>query len=177
MTKRARCSASLLLVLAGFGSGCGGDRPAAVTLGAVLSQSGPLAAVGQSELEAALLAIDEINAAGGLLGRQLKKVAYDTQSDMALYTKFGQQLARDDKVDVVHGGILSASRQNSLAARMDEAQSIASAIRDELSIRGLDELKKSGHVLAASCASATRARELVGDLADAPASATGRPWL
>ena len=38
-------------------------------------------------------------------------MAYDTQSDMALYSQYGQQLTRQDKVDVVHGGILSASRE------------------------------------------------------------------
>src|SRR5690606_27753315 len=43
--------------------------------------------------------------------RQVEVVAYDTQSDMALYTQYAQQLVRSDKVDVVHGGILSASRE------------------------------------------------------------------
>ena len=40
-----------------------------------------------------------------------RSIQYDTQSDIALYTKYAQQLARDDKVDVVHGGITSASRE------------------------------------------------------------------
>ena len=57
------------------------------------------------------LAAEEINAAGGLLGRKIQVIQYDTQSDIALYTKYAQQLARDDKVDVVHGGITSASRE------------------------------------------------------------------
>ena len=60
---------------------------------------------------ATTLAVEEINAAGGLLGRKIQVVQYDTQSDIALYTKYAQQLARDDKVDVVHGGITSASRE------------------------------------------------------------------
>jgi branched-chain amino acid transport system substrate-binding protein len=60
---------------------------------------------------ATTLAVEEINAAGGLLGRKVQAIQYDTQSDIALYTKFAQQLARDDKVDVVHGGITSASRE------------------------------------------------------------------
>ena len=57
------------------------------------------------------LAIDEINAGGGLLGRPLKVVHYDTQSNIQLYSQFAQQLAVKDKVDVVHGGITSASRE------------------------------------------------------------------
>lgn len=82
-----------------------------IKVGSILDTSGLFDIYGKPMDKAVQMAIDEINAAGGLLGRQLKKVAYDTQSDMALYTKFGQQLARDDKVDVVHGGILSASRE------------------------------------------------------------------
>jgi len=60
---------------------------------------------------ATTLAAEEINNAGGLLGRKIQVVQYDSQSDIALYTKYAQQLARDDKVDVVHGGITSASRE------------------------------------------------------------------
>ena len=41
-------------------------------------------------------------------GARSRLIQYDTQSDIALYTKFAQQLAREDKVDVVHGGITSA---------------------------------------------------------------------
>ncbi len=57
------------------------------------------------------LAVDEINAGGGLLGRPLKVIHYDTQSNIQMYSQFAQQLAVKDKVDVVHGGITSASRE------------------------------------------------------------------
>ena len=57
------------------------------------------------------LAVDEINAAGGVLGRKIQLIQYDSQSDIALYTKFAQQLVRQDKADVVHAGITSASRE------------------------------------------------------------------
>ncbi len=82
-----------------------------VKLGSVLDTSGIFDAYGKPMDMAMRLAVDEINAAGGLLGRQIDITAYDTQSEMALYTQYGQQLARRDKVDVVHGGILSASRE------------------------------------------------------------------
>ena len=82
-----------------------------VKLGSVLDTSGIFDAYGKPMDMAMRLAVDEINAAGGLLGRKIGITAYDTQSDMALYTQYGQQLARRDKVDVVHGGILSASRE------------------------------------------------------------------
>ena len=47
----------------------------------------------------------------GCSAARSRSIQYDTQSDIALYTKYAQQLARDDKVDVVHGGITSASRE------------------------------------------------------------------
>jgi len=85
------------------------SRP--IKLGTVLDNSGNLDIYGKPMVMASTLAVEEINAAGGLLGRKIEAIQYDTQSDIALYTKFAQQLSREDKVDVVHGGITSASRE------------------------------------------------------------------
>ena len=82
-----------------------------ILLGSVLDNSGNLDIYGKPMVMATTMAVEELNAAGGLLGRKIKAVQYDTQSDIALYTKFAQQLARQDKVNVVHGGITSASRE------------------------------------------------------------------
>lgn len=82
-----------------------------IKLGSILDTSGIFDAYGKPMDMAMRLAVDEINADGGLLGKQIEVTAYDTQSDMALYSQYGQQLTRQDKVDVVHGGILSASRE------------------------------------------------------------------
>ncbi len=84
---------------------------APIKLGSVLDNSGNLDAYGKPMVMATQLAAEEINATGGLLGRKIEVKQYDSQSDIALYTKFAQQLSRDDKVDVVHGGITSASRE------------------------------------------------------------------
>ncbi len=82
-----------------------------IRLGSILDTSGIFDAYGRPMDMAMRLAVDEINAGGGLLDRQVEVVAYDTQSDMALYSQYAQQLTRQDRVDVVHGGILSASRE------------------------------------------------------------------
>lgn len=82
-----------------------------IKMGSIFDVSGPFDAYGKPMDMATTLAVEEINAAGGLLGRQVEKIQYDTQSDMALYTQYAQQLARQDQVHVVHGGILSASRE------------------------------------------------------------------
>lgn len=82
-----------------------------IELGSILDTSGIFDAYGKPMDMAMRLAVNEINADGGLLGKQVVVTAYDTQSDMALYSQYAQQLTRQDKVDVVHGGILSASRE------------------------------------------------------------------
>src|SRR4029077_10893696 len=60
--------------------------------------SGGLDIYGKPMVDALTLAVEEANAAGGLLGRQIKLVNYDTQSNMQLYTQFAQQAALKDKV-------------------------------------------------------------------------------
>lgn len=84
---------------------------APIKLGSILDNSGNLDGYGKPMVLATQLAVEELNAAGGLLGRKIQLIQYDSQSDIALYTKFAQQLVRQDKVDVVHGGITSASRE------------------------------------------------------------------
>jgi branched-chain amino acid transport system substrate-binding protein len=73
--------------------------------------SGGLDIYGKPMVDALTLAVEEANAAGGVLGRQIKLISYDPQSNMQLYTQFAQQAALKDKVAVVHGGITSASRE------------------------------------------------------------------
>src|SRR5205807_2424538 len=89
-------------------SALGADNP--ILVGSLHDQSGPIAASGVPMVFALQLAVDEINAGGGLVGRPLNVVHYDTQSNIQLYSQYAQQLAVKDKVDVVHGGITSASR-------------------------------------------------------------------
>ncbi len=73
--------------------------------------SGGLDIYGKPMVDALTLAVEEANAAGGLLGRKIELISYDPQSNMQLYTQFAQQAAIKDKVAVVHGGITSASRE------------------------------------------------------------------
>ena len=82
-----------------------------ILVGSLHDQAGPLGTTGIPMVMSAQVAVDEINAAGGLLGKPLKLIHYDTQSNIQLYTQYAQQLALKDKVAVVHGGITSASRE------------------------------------------------------------------
>ena len=82
-----------------------------IKVGSLHDLSGGLDIYGKPMVDVFTFAIEEANAAGGLLGRPLQLINYDTQSSMQLYTQFAQQAALKDKVAVVHGGITSASRE------------------------------------------------------------------
>jgi branched-chain amino acid transport system substrate-binding protein len=85
------------------------DAP--IKLGCIEDNSGVLDIYGKPIVMANALAVEQINAGGGLLGRKIELKQYDSQSDIALYTKYAQQLVREDKVDAAHAGITSASRE------------------------------------------------------------------
>jgi urea transport system substrate-binding protein len=57
------------------------------------------------------LAIEDINAKGGLLGSKLEQINYDTQSNIQLYTQYATEAATKEHVAAVFGGITSASRE------------------------------------------------------------------
>ncbi|MEO1458846.1 MAG: ABC transporter substrate-binding protein, partial [Pseudomonadota bacterium] len=85
------------------------DTP--IKMASILDQSGGLELLGRPMQEATRLAVKEINAAGGLLGRQIELIEYDPQTTIQFYTQFATQAAAGDRVDVVHAGITSASRE------------------------------------------------------------------
>ncbi len=82
-----------------------------IKLGSLLDGSGALGIESKRMIQTTEYAVGLLNAAGGLVGRQIKWFAYDTQSSMQLYSQYAQQLALRDKVDVIQGGITSASRE------------------------------------------------------------------
>ncbi len=59
----------------------------------------------------AALAVQEINAAGGILGRQLELIHYDGQSDVKRHQEFAQKCVLDDEADVVMAGYTSSERE------------------------------------------------------------------
>src|SRR5712672_940058 len=110
VNRRAFLQSTAATAAAGmFGSNAWADDP--INVASIHDLSGGLDIYGKPMVDALILALEEANAAGGLLGRQIKLINYDTQSNMQLYTQFAQQAALKDKVAVVHGGITSASRE------------------------------------------------------------------
>ena len=77
----------------------------------ILDQSGGLDIYGKPMVDATRMAVAEMNAAGGLLGREIDLKVYDPQSTIQYYTQYATQAAAGDRADVVHAGITSASRE------------------------------------------------------------------
>jgi branched-chain amino acid transport system substrate-binding protein len=83
----------------------------AIKIGVLEDQSGDFAAATMVKVNAITLAAEEINAAGGIGGRPVELVVYDTQSDNTRYQEFMRRVLQSDQVDVVFAGFSSASRE------------------------------------------------------------------
>ena len=82
-----------------------------IKLGVLEDQSGDFAVATIGKVHGIQLATEEINAAGGIDGRPLELVIYDTQSDNTRYQEFMRRVLQRDKVDAVFAGFSSASRE------------------------------------------------------------------
>jgi branched-chain amino acid transport system substrate-binding protein len=82
-----------------------------IKIGTICDLSGPLQPFGVQKLQCLQLAVEQVNAAGGLLGRKVELISYDAQSNNQLFAQYAQQLALKDKVAVVHAALQSSSRE------------------------------------------------------------------
>ena len=86
-------------------------QEATVKVGILHSLSGDLALAEASVADAEKLAIDEINAAGGVLGKKIVPVVEDGASDWPTFAEKAKKLLDKDKVATVFGCYTSASRK------------------------------------------------------------------
>lgn len=105
---------------AGWTAGTGGSwllRPAwaqgkdAIRIGIATDVTGALAPSGNSTWQAAQLAVEQINQGGGIRGKAVELYLEDTASDPKVAVGKARKLVQQDKVNVVVGGITSATRQ------------------------------------------------------------------
>jgi ABC-type branched-subunit amino acid transport system substrate-binding protein len=82
-----------------------------IKVGVIADQTGPLSFVGLANANVARMVIGDINAKGGLLGRQLELHLEDGATDDAAASAAATKLVERDNVDVVFGGIFSSTRQ------------------------------------------------------------------
>ena len=106
-----RCALSL--AAAGLLAGCkqqgggGGATGDTIPVGEYASLTGKEAAFGQSSHKGTLLAIEEINKAGGVLGKQINLITEDTQSKPGESATSVRKLISRDKVVAVLGEVAS----------------------------------------------------------------------
>ncbi len=82
-----------------------------IRVGILHSTSGTMAESESPVVDATLLAIRELNEAGGVLGRPVEAVVRDGRSDPEVFAKEARQLLAEDKISTVFGCWTSASRK------------------------------------------------------------------
>ena len=86
----------------------------AVKIGVLHSLSGTMAISETSLRDVVLMAVDEINKKGGVLGEKIEPVVVDPASDWPLFAEKAKQLILEDKVAVTFGCWTSVSRKSCL---------------------------------------------------------------
>ncbi|HYT81530.1 MAG TPA: substrate-binding protein [Actinomycetota bacterium] len=86
-------------------SGSTGGSKKPIKIGILADLTGPFTTYGTSLADSAKLAIKEINAKGGIDGRQVQVIVEDIQTDVTATVDKARKLVQSDKVDLVMGPI------------------------------------------------------------------------
>lgn len=78
-----------------------------IKIGTFLAVTGPASFLGDPELKTLQMYIDEVNANGGVIGRQIELFHYDSGANPKKAVDFVKRLIQRDKVDVIVGGSTS----------------------------------------------------------------------
>lgn len=92
-------------------TGCKTKKDATVKVGILHSLTGTMAISEVPVRDSELLAIKEINEAGGVLGKQIEVIQEDGESDAQVFAKKARKLLQEDKVVTVFGCWTSDSRK------------------------------------------------------------------
>ncbi len=97
------CAAAVVSAFAAFGI-AGAQAQAPIKIGSFLAVTGPASFLGDPEAKTLRLYVDRINKAGGVNGRKLEAVIYDSGGDARQAVTFARRLIEEDKVDIIVGG-------------------------------------------------------------------------
>jgi branched-chain amino acid transport system substrate-binding protein len=86
-------------------------KEASIKVGVIAEQTGALSAMGTANANVAKMVINDINATGGLLGRQIGLYLEDGATTDSVAEAKATKLVQQDRVDVIFGGIYSSTRQ------------------------------------------------------------------
>ncbi|WP_284618550.1 ABC transporter substrate-binding protein [Aquabacterium humicola] len=113
---RRRAACGMLASVAGLAVPMGARAAGPVKIGFVGPLSGPLARVGETNRNCLLLAVNEINAAGGLLGQKIEVIAEDSQMSSKVTLDKARKLVMNDSVAMLTGMVLPMEREAALQA-------------------------------------------------------------
>ena len=82
-----------------------------IKVGVITDQTGPLSFMGMANANVAKMVVNDINAKGGLLGRQVDLHLEDSATTDSVAEAKATKLVQQDHVDVIFGGIYSSTRQ------------------------------------------------------------------
>jgi branched-chain amino acid transport system substrate-binding protein len=112
--------AAVVLITACTGGGGSTSEPIKIGLSGALT--GGDAILGQTQREGVQLAVDEINAAGGINGRKIELVTEDEANDPSRMAEIAQKFVSRDKVDAIIGGTNDGTAQ--VLSQVAEQQSV-----------------------------------------------------
>ena len=111
-------------VVAPHVTGSRGNDDSPIKVGIIAEQTGPLSFMGIANANVTTMVIDDINANGGLLGRQIDLCLEDGATTRQRRGGRGEEAHREDKVDVIFGGIYSSTRQAIKGAAVVEGRTL-----------------------------------------------------
>src|ERR671934_1924855 len=82
-----------------------------IKVGVITDQTGALSVMGIANANVARMVVNDINAKGGLLGRQIDLYLEDSATTDSVAEAKAKKLVQQDQVDVIFGGIYSSTRQ------------------------------------------------------------------
>jgi branched-chain amino acid transport system substrate-binding protein len=82
-----------------------------IKIGVLYSRSGVTSAVELTQLQATMLAVEEINRAGGVSGREVELVCLDPQCRPRRYADLAEQLILEQRVRIIVGCYMSSTRK------------------------------------------------------------------
>ncbi len=78
-----------------------------IKIGSFLAVTGPASFLGDPELKTLQMYVEDLNAKGGVKGRKIELIHYDTSGNAKDAVSFAKRLVKDDKVDLLIGGTSS----------------------------------------------------------------------
>nr|CAD6603358.1 ABC transporter substrate-binding protein [Rhizobium sp. Khangiran2] len=114
--KKALTSTALVLLA---GLGLSPAAQAEVRIGASVSATGPAAFLGDPEAKTLEMLVEELNAAGGINGEEIKLVLYDDGGDPNKARTFATRLVEDDEVVAIIGGTTTGTSMSILSVTED----------------------------------------------------------